>query len=275
MVAVCCEAWGMTIVSEVHSRLDAVPGRVGFYARCLRTSESVEYNSDLVLPTESAAKVFVLLLFAHLAAGGIIDPDSRVPVSASDHSLGSGVLRYLEPGLRPTLDDLAVLMIIVSDNTATRLVLREVGGPDAVNAHMAQLGLGTARVNPAFTFGDLSGGEPFGSASPHDLAEAYSRLDDHCRRILFRQQFQDGLPRLLPHAAQSSDWGFEMPVRVFNKTGGGLGTYVDSGLFETDTTAWVVAAMASEQLDFASRPDDAAPRAFADIGELLHRHWNI
>ena len=264
----------MTLASEVHSRLDAVPGRVGFYARNLRTSECVEYNSDLVLPAESAAKVFVLLVYSHLATGGIIAPDRRVPVGSRDHALGTGVLRYLEPDLRPTVDDLAMLMIIVSDNTATRLVLREVGGADAVNAHMAQLGLGTARVNPTFTYGDLNGGEPFGTASPRDLAEAFSRLDDRCRRLLFRQQFQDGLPRRLPQAAQSTDWGFEMPVRVFNKTGGGLGTYVDSGLFETDTTAWVVAALASQQLDFASRPDDAAPSAFADIGELLHRHWS-
>jgi len=44
----------------------------------------------------------------------------------------------------------------------------------------------------------------------------------------------------------------------------------DSGLFETATASWVVAAMARDQTDFASRADDAAPTAFAHIGELLY-----
>jgi putative transposase len=48
---------------------------------------------------------------------------------------------------------------------------------------------------------------------------------------------------------------------------------VHSGLFETDTAAWIVAAMADEQIDFASRPDDAAPLAFGAIGELLYNAW--
>ena len=154
MVAVCPEACVMTLASEVHSRLDAVPGRVGFYARNLRTSECVEYNSDLVLPAESAAKVFVLLLYSHLATGGIIDSDRRVPVGSRDHALGTGVLRYLEPDLRPTVDDLAMLMIIVSDNTATRLVLREVGGVwrRRTRSSMAQLGARSTVVSVSPTF---------------------------------------------------------------------------------------------------------------------------
>ena len=65
----------------------------------------------------------------------------------------------------------------------------------------------------------------------------------------------------------------DMPVRVYNKTGNGLGDCVDSGLFETDDAAWVVAAMATGQQDFAMRPGDAAPSAFAEIGQLLYERW--
>jgi hypothetical protein len=69
------------------------------------------------------------------------------------------------------------------------------------------------------------------------------------------------------------DVGFEMPVRVFNKTGNGAGTFIDSGLFETDSAAWIVATMANEQTDFASRPDDVAPALFGQIGEMLYAAW--
>jgi hypothetical protein len=70
-----------------------------------------------------------------------------------------------------------------------------------------------------------------------------------------------------------ADLGFDLPVRVYNKTGNGVGRCIDSGLFETHDTAWVVAAMASEQTDFANRADDIAPTAFAQIGELLYNAW--
>jgi hypothetical protein len=141
---------------------------------------------------------------------------------------------------------------------------------------MAGLGLTTAYLNPAFSHApsEMQGGELlFGSSTPRDLAEVYTHLDERCRKILFRQQFVDYLPRTLPHASMSTDWGFEMPVRVFNKTGGGLGTCTDSGLFETDTAKWIVGAQAMDQQDFASRPGDAAPSAFAEIGQLLFDRW--
>jgi integrase len=68
--------------------------------------------------------------------------------------------------------------------------------------------------------------------------------------------------------------------RVYNKTGNGVGRFIDSGLFETDTAAWIVAAMADEQIDFASRPNDAA-QAFvtgldmrASTVALVFQHLN-
>ena len=64
-----------------------------------------------------------------------------------------------------------------------------------------------------------------------------------------------------------------MPVRVYNKTGNGLGNFIDCGLFETDNASWIVAAMATEQTDFASMPDDVAPIAFGRIGERLYEAW--
>ena len=116
-------------------------------------------------------------------------------------------------------------------------------------------------------------GAAFATATPRDLAEAFTFLDDHAKEILFRQQDQISLPRRLPHMAMASDVDIEMPVRVYNKTGNGMGSCIDSGLFVTDNASWIAAAMAADQTDFASRPDDVAPTAFARIGELLYDAW--
>ena len=163
-------------------------------------------------------------------------------------------------------------MIIVSDNTATAMLTQRLGGLDDFTAFMRTLGCPTVRINE-IEMADALAGTPFSLASPHDLAELYAHLDDRCRTILYRQQHLIGLPRAVDHMAMAADVDLTMPVRVYNKTGNGAGRFIDSGLFETDAAAWVVAAMADEQTDFASRPGDAAPEAFGRIGKLLCDAW--
>jgi beta-lactamase class A len=163
-------------------------------------------------------------------------------------------------------------MIIVSDNTATAMLMQAIGTPDQVNAAMHDLGYPTAQLNE-ITFEEALAGAPFSLSSARDLAEVYTQVDERGRAMLFRQQHLIGLPRRVPHMAMAADVDIAMPVRVYNKTGNGAGTFIDSGLFETDNASWVVAAMASEQTDFASRPEDVAPAAFGEIGALLYDAW--
>jgi len=263
------------LASDVEALVARGSGVVGVYARHLGSGETVAVDADRVLPAESAAKTFVLVHYAGLVRRGDADPTGRVPLRIDPRPLGTGVLRYLADGLEPTLDDLAWLMIIVSDNVATALLLQEVGGPAAVNATMDELGYPTARLNETITLEGALAGEPFSSATPRDLAEVYTELDDRARAILFRQQHLIGLPRRLPFdvSGHASDVGIRMPVRVFTKTGNGIGNFIDSGLFETDDARWVVAAMATEQPDFAVRADDEAPRLFAELGARLYEAW--
>jgi beta-lactamase class A len=258
---------------EIGDVVRARPGKFSIYARNLTTGKTVECDADRVMPTESAAKTFVLVHYAQLVDAGACDPAARVTLKEDDRFPGTGVLRYLDAGLEPTIEDLAWLMIIVSDNVATALLIQEIGGPAAVNETMASLGLRSAQMNEAITLEGALAGEPFATATARDLAEVYTHLDDRCRSMLFRQQNLIGLPRRLPHSADASDVGIEMPVRVFNKTGNGMGTFVDSGLFETQAATWIVAAMAAEQTDFANRADDIAPMTFAEIGETLFSAW--
>ncbi len=258
---------------EICAVLRSRPGTFAVYARNLTTGETVACDEHRVMPTESAAKTFILVHYAQLVGAGECDPAVRVRLKEEDRYWGTGVLRYLAAGLEPTIEDLAWLMIIVSDNVATALLIQEIGGPAAVNKAMAALGLPTARMNESITLEGAMAGEPFATATARDLAEVYTHLDERSRSMLFRQQNLIGLPRRLPHAADASDLGIDMPVRVYNKTGSGMGNFIDSGLFETQSATWVVAAMAADQTDFAHRADDAAPTAFAEIGEALFSAW--
>src|SRR5580704_16991667 len=134
----------MRIDEEIDQALDGRPGRFAIYGRNLLSNETVVVGDTNSMPAESAAKTFILVHYSRLVNEGRLDPTSRVTYTPSDLCLGSGALRFLSTGLTLSLDDLAWLMIIVSDNLATHLMLRTVGGPAAVNKRNTELELSSA-----------------------------------------------------------------------------------------------------------------------------------
>ena len=122
-----------------------VPGVVGVAARHLETGKSIEHNAGGVFFTASTFKVPILAeLYRQVDAGGL-DLSQRVEMTDALRVPGSGVLRELGEGIAPTLHDLAMLMIIVSDNLATDIVYHTVG-KDNLNGTMADLGLSKTKL---------------------------------------------------------------------------------------------------------------------------------
>jgi hypothetical protein len=258
----------VTLETEVRALVTGRAGSWGVYARNLTTGETVAVNADAVMPAQSSLKTGVLVVFEQRIDDGSVQPDRRIVLRDDDRVLGSGVLRYLGAELEPTLNDLAWLMMTVSDNVATKMLVRELGGPEVVTDALVRLGLPTARAH----LPEPSGPVNF-DASPRDLAEVYTHVGPRAREILFRHQLVDLLPRHLPHVPDVGDYGITAPVRVYGKAGWGACEIVDSGLFETDANGWVAAAMAKDLPDLFHRPDDVGPRTLADIGAALFAAW--
>jgi beta-lactamase class A len=97
----------MDLSEDLERILSPLPGTFGVFARNLGTGEVAAVNADKVLPTESAAKIFVLLHYSGLVSAGECDPSDRVVVPDDFRFSGTGVLRYLSPGVTLSLDDLA------------------------------------------------------------------------------------------------------------------------------------------------------------------------
>lgn len=122
---------------EWMERIRHTPGKVGVYYRPL-DGEAVGFNEDLPLIAASVIKLPVMVeAFKRIEAGGM-DPDERVIVPAKAKLPSCGALTYLHDGLTVTVLDLITLMIILSDNTATNLLIGRLG-MDAVNRTMAEL----------------------------------------------------------------------------------------------------------------------------------------
>jgi beta-lactamase class A len=117
-----------------------VDGVVGVAARDLASGAAVLVGADTVFPTASVMKVPILWELYRQAEAGKVELDERIAFEERHLVPGSGVLQDLAFGLAPTIKDLATLMITVSDNAATDMLLDRLG-LDALARTLRELGL--------------------------------------------------------------------------------------------------------------------------------------
>jgi beta-lactamase class A len=135
-----------TLDDQVKPIVVSFKGKVSLFAKNLDTGESYALNADERVRTASTIKIAVMIeAFARVAEGKAKWTDEVVLTKEKKVS-GSGILFELSDGLKLTLRDAVNLMMLVSDNTATNLVL-DVLTTDAVNARMESLGLKQIKIN--------------------------------------------------------------------------------------------------------------------------------
>lgn len=133
-----------TLDAQIQDALAGFAGRVCFHAKNLQTGADFGQGADTRVQTASTIKVAILAgAHAEVAAGRVAWDDALV-VGEHSRAAGAGVLGGMTDGLRLTLTDAVYLMIAVSDNTATNLVLNHIGA-DRVNDYLDTLGLGMVR----------------------------------------------------------------------------------------------------------------------------------
>ncbi len=119
----------------------AFPGDVGLYYHRLGDSAAPEtHNPDMPLIAASVIKVPIMVTAFRDFAAGRLDPDGIVEILPEMKMPSCGALTYLHDGLKVTVMDLVTLMIILSDNTATNLLIDRLT-PARVNETMAALGV--------------------------------------------------------------------------------------------------------------------------------------
>lgn len=124
---------------ELMERLRQMEGKVAFYYKPL-DGEAVEYNPELPLVAASVIKIPIMVEAFRRFGDGTLDPNATVEICPEYKMPSCGALTYMHDGLRPTIRDLVTLMIILSDNTATNLLI-DLLTPEAVNRTMQAHGV--------------------------------------------------------------------------------------------------------------------------------------
>ncbi len=275
-------------------------GHVGLLARHLDTSEELRWNPDAQFGTASTIKVAVYAEVMRRRALGHVDLGAEVVTRRPDLTGGSGVLGVLRPGLRCTVADLCTLMIVVSDNTATNMLIDLLGGVAAVNEGVASLGYPglvldhKVRLQPsplvagshAADFDAAAGpGRPLGTATPAEFCRLFGDL--HAGRVidpassaemlltLRHQQSRSLIPRFYLDVAEPPYEPDGDGPGVASKTGWVGGCRVDTGLLylpgDGGTVAYCAAAdgLADQTMTTLAEGDELLGR----LGAIMLARW--
>jgi len=132
--------------ASIETTTRSVNATWGIYVKSLETGEEVAVNADRQMETMSTIKIPLMVEALEQVKAGKFKLTDKYTFVQADSQPGTGTIQRLDPGAVMTVKDLITMMIIVSDNTATEVLYRMVGGPDAVNKRMAAMGLKTTRA---------------------------------------------------------------------------------------------------------------------------------
>ena len=136
----------MIASNDIDDIVNQYPGRIGLFVEYLETREVYENNSRALFPTASVCKIPVMVELFRQVTSGQISLNDRYHIDNSISTHGTGILKLINDPVEMTLMDYCRLMITVSDNMATD-VLIDVLGLESINSTMELIGLPNTRVN--------------------------------------------------------------------------------------------------------------------------------
>ncbi len=220
----------------------AADGVVGIAVIDLASGERFGVNESLVFPQGSAIKIPILIELFRQAESGTVSLADRMPVRAADQVGGTGVAQYFGNGESMlSLRDLAVLMIALSDNTATNLLIPKLGMA-SVNGTMVSLGAPSVKLQRMMIRPRESAMGNENIATPADAAALMGRIHT-CALPMSREKCNE-LRRIL-ELPRDGAFPASVPgsVRVAWKPGSVEGVETAWGLFALAGDPYVLTVM--------------------------------
>jgi beta-lactamase class A len=268
-------------------------GKVALFAENLKTGEMVQIDPDHPVPTASVIKLTVLLTAMDEVRSGQASLDEKIVLNKDNQVEGSGMLEFMDTPLTLTLKDALTLMIVVSDNTATNLMIDRFG-LDRINAHTRALGpkdtylykkVFKPPVPPAPADQPKYG---LGKTTPREMAKVIAKIGlcqlgtaehpsvasdaalcDVMLKMLRNQFYRDGIPRYI-ETMDSSESG----SAIANKTGAVDESRNDVGLVASKNGLIVISAFTYDNADHSWSSDDEGDVTIAKLSEAIVKAWS-
>ncbi len=252
-------------------------GQVAVFVRHLRLDVEYVHRPDEPMPTASLIKLPVMIAAYQQAAESGLDLGKMITFREADKTPGSGILStQFSSGLQLSLRDAVRLMIAYSDNSATNMVLREVG-LNAVNQRLAAWDCPQTRIH-AYVFIPESSIAPeeskrwgLGKTTARESAQLLIKLH---RRELVNPAACEAMLEHLFACDDTKRLGAQLPAgtKIALKTGSVSAARTVAGLVESPSGPFVVTVLTAENVDRRWADDNAAEILSAAITKAA---WDV
>ena len=269
-----------TLESRIAPLAKAHKGKVGVAVKNLKTGESFYMNEDETKPTASLIKLAVMVETYWQASEGKVKLDTKLTLTKDDKVPGSGILtNHFSDGATFPLKDAVRLMIVFSDNTATNLVLDQIGIP-STNTRMDKLGLKETRIQSKVfkreTSVDMERSKKYGlgSTTPKEMIQLLEMIDagkvvspEACKEMLKHLKACEDktmIARFLPAG-----------MELAQKTGAVSDTRTSAGIAYTKAGPVALCVMTTENADTRWAKDNAGELLLANIAKEIYDHFGV
>jgi beta-lactamase class A len=253
-------------VQKLRNIAETSDAVVGIAIKNLVTGEKIAINENEVFPQASSIKIHILAELFHQADQGKIRLTDVIPLPADVRVGGSGVLNELgESGVSMSVRDYAVLMIVLSDNTATNLLIKHVG-IDNVNKFLQSQGAAKTKLQRVMmdVKAAAEGRENIGTPK-----EVLMILEKLYRRELVSKKASDDMLLILQKSKEGPiRAGVPSDIAIANKEGDIEGVRCDVGIVYLPNAPYVICVMTK----LLAQESDG-PRIITDISRLTYKYF--
>lgn len=204
---------------QVRQTIQGFQGDIGIYIKNLRTGKTVSINADTLFPTASIVKIPILIGIMQKVQQGQLSLGQSLTYKDSLLYAGVDILGSFKDGEKIQLEKVIMLMLSMSDNTASLWLQSLAGTGTRINEIMDSLGYRHTRVNSR-TAGrqEIWKTYGWGQTTPREIANIFERL---YRKQLFNDSLSTVILRLLGRNYWDENAVSQVPptVQVFSKNG--------------------------------------------------------
>jgi Beta-lactamase class A len=260
---------------KLDSIADAHHGVVGYSVIDLENGAALSRRGDETFPTASLIKVGILVTVYDLVAKGELSLDDPLTVLRIDQVPGSGVIQYLHNGTILTVHDAAWLMITISDNTATnllldRIIIRRVWDKmEALGLHHTKVHSKSFRRNSSVAL-DSSVKYGLGVTTPNEMAHLFELLA-HGKAVNAKAD-SEMLDILEHNTMDAMLQRFTYGARAAHKDGETDQVRAECSLFYLRNRV-IACVLTKENKDMRYAVDTEAQVTIARMGEAIVNAW--
>ena len=272
-------ALGTDLAVQLKPVIEAYPGDVAVLIRQLDTGEEFGWRADVVQPTASLIKLPIMVAAYRMADAGQLDLNRMLTLAESDKVPGSGILTdHLSAGMSFSLRDAIRLMIRYSDNTATNMVIDQIGLATTAST-MQDMGFPETRLNSKVYRGDTSIDPDrskqygLGSTSPKEMVELLTQIHNGTAAT------PESCKAMIEHLTACEDNTMllrDLPAgtKVAHKTGAVSASRCDAGIVYGPQSKFAICVLTTENSDRRWNDNNAAHRLMGDICRIAFDHFN-